>query len=75
MKTKHPTSPRRKYGMPKRFPIIACGWRDAESLMRAGRYTLLKYADGHGELLNSDSEAVFFLQKRSVFLLENAIHA
>jgi hypothetical protein len=64
-----PSLPRR-LGQEKRFPIIVIGWRDARELVANDGYSILKYDDGHAELLNARKEAAFFLRRRSVELLE-----
>jgi hypothetical protein len=56
--------------MPKRCPIIACGWRYAKCAIKFRGYRLLKYDDGHGELLNAQGEAEYYLRRKSVELLE-----
>lgn len=74
----------RRWGQPKRFPIIKLGWKSAKEGIDAGELTLLELADGHAELLGTSgcnegrdrhSEAHFFLTKRSTQLLKEALAA
>lgn len=64
-----------------RCPIIRIGWRSALKGLEDDELKLLRYADGHAELLarsiswsgnhtGSHSYAYFYLTKRSVELLD-----
>lgn len=64
-----------------RFPILRIGWRPALESIRAKTHVLLKYSDGHAELITAkrrknDGRAGYaesFLTSRSVELLEIAL--
>lgn len=67
--------------MSHRLPIIRIGWRSALEALGKGELKLLRYEDGHAELLarsiswggnhtGDHSYAYFYLTKRSVQLLD-----